>query len=271
MSKYRVLKEYLASLGRVAIAFSGGVDSTFLLRAAHDVLGENAVAITISSPFIPKRELEESEFLCRFIGARQIVVKVDVLAIDGVADNPPNRCYYCKRGIFAALQAEALKHGIVNIAEGSNLDDLGDYRPGLQAIAEMGVLSPLRYAGLTKAEIRLLSRELGLPTWDKPSYACLASRFVYGEGITPEKLSMVERAEEFLRELGFGQMRVRLHGNMARIELMPEDFARMIELREGVHDELKGYGFSYVALDLNGYDSGSMNAPLHTHHTDREL
>lgn len=271
MDKYSVLKEYLASLGSVAIAFSGGVDSTFLLRTAHDVLGEKAIALTLSSPFMPKRELQEAESLCRTIGAQQILVPVDVLAIDGVVDNPPNRCYYCKRGMFSALLATALAQGITHVAEGSNMDDLGDYRPGLQAVKELEILSPLRHAGLTKAEIRALSRELGLPTWEKPSYACLASRFVYGERITPEKLLMVERAEELLMSLGFRQMRVRLHGNMARIELMPEDFGKMLELREKVYDELKGYGFSYVALDLRGYKTGSMNDPLRTQSTDLEL
>ena len=270
MDKYSVLKEYLASLGSVAVAFSGGVDSTFLLRTAHDVLGDKAIAITLSSPFIPKRELEEAEALARTIGAEHIVLNVNVLAIDGVTDNPPDRCYYCKRGIFSAVLAEALRHGIINVAEGSNIDDLGDYRPGLQAVKEMGILSPLRHAGLTKAEIRSLSRELGLSTWEKPSYACLASRFVYGERITPEKLMMVERAEELLMKLGFRQMRVRLHGNMARIELMPEDFGKMIELREKVYGALKNYGFSYVALDLMGYRTGSMNDPLRSRSTDRE-
>ena len=267
MDKYTVLKDYIASLGSVAVAFSGGVDSTFLLRVAHDVLGDKALAITLSSSFVPKRELEEAEALCRSIGADHLVLNADVLAIDGVADNPPDRCYLCKRGIFSKILFTARELGFAHVVEGSNVDDLGDYRPGLRAIDELGVKSPLRYANMTKSEIRELSRELGLPTWEKPSYACLASRFVYGERIIPEKLLMVERAEEFLRELGFRQMRVRLHGNLARIELLPDDFGKMLDLREKVCDELKSYGFSYVSLDLKGYRAGSMNDPLRSQST----
>ena len=271
MDKYTVLKDYIASLGSVAVAFSGGVDSTLLLRVAHDVLGDRAIAVTISSSLFPKRELNEAEAFCRENGITHIVLHIDELAIDGFRDNPPDRCYLCKRELFTRLLAVAREHGLAHVVEGSNMDDLGDYRPGLRAIDELGIKSPLRHAGLTKQEIRDLSRELGLPTWEKPSYACLASRFVYGETITPEKLIMVERAEGLLLELGFRQMRVRIHGNLARIEVMPDDFGKAAALREKIYSELKGFGFTYITLDLAGYRTGSMNAPLRSHSTAPEL
>ena len=269
MDKYTALREYIASLGSVAVAFSGGVDSTLLLRVAHDVLGAKAVAVTMSSSLFPHRELDEAQAFCKSIGAEQIILHIDELAIDGFRDNPPDRCYLCKRALFTRLQAVARERGLAHVIEGSNVDDVGDYRPGLRAISELGIKSPLRHAGLTKEEIRALSRELGLPAWDKPSYACLASRFVYGERITPEKLAMVERAENFLLSLGFRQMRVRLHGMLARVELLPEDFGKFIELREQIYAELKGLGFSYVTLDVKGYRTGSMNDPLNTQSTAR--
>ena len=267
MDKYTVLREYIASLGSVAVAFSGGVDSTLLLRVAHDVLGDKAVAVTMVSSLFPHRELEEARAFCSALGAEQIILTVDELAIDGFRDNPPNRCYLCKRSLFTNLLETARKHGLSHVVEGSNVDDLGDYRPGLRAIEELGIKSPLRHAGLTKNEIRSLSRELGLSTWEKPTYACLASRFVYGERITPEKLIMVERAESFLIGLGFRQMRVRLHGTLARIEVLPEDFGKAVELRTQIYDELKGLGFSYVTLDLQGYRTGSMNDALRSQST----
>lgn len=270
MDKYTVLKDYIASLGSVAVAFSGGVDSTLLLRVAHDVLGDKSAAVTISSSLFPKRELDEAISFCRENSIPHIVLHIDELAIDGFRRNPPNRCYLCKRELFTRLLAVASEHNLANVIEGSNMDDLGDYRPGLKAIDELGIKSPLRRAGLTKQEIRDLSRELGLPTWEKPSYACLASRFVYGETITPEKLIMVERAEGLLLELGFRQMRVRIHGNLARIEVMPEDFEKAAALREKIYSELKGLGFTYITLDLAGYRTGSMNVPLRSQNTTPE-
>ena len=262
--KYAVLKKYLASLENAAVAFSGGVDSTLLLKAAHDVLGDRAIAVTVSSAFIAKRETREAESFCAENGIAQEVIAVDGSEIEGFTENPPERCYLCKREIFTKILEAAHRHNIAHVAEGSNVDDLGDYRPGLKALQELGIKSPLREAGLTKAEIRELSRELGLPTWEKPSYACLASRFVYGEKITREKLSIVERAEELLQSLGFRQMRVRLHGRMARLEILPEEFSRIVqdEIRTKIYDALKGFGFSYVTLDLKGYRTGSMNETI---------
>ena len=260
--KFSVLKDYIASLGSVAVAFSGGVDSTFLLKVSHDILGDKAIAVTLSSNLFPHREMNEAKTFCAENNITQIIFHVDELAIEGFAQNPKNRCYLCKKELFTKILAIAHEHNISHVIEGSNLDDLGDYRPGLKAIDELGVKSPLRFAKLTKSDIRELSRELGLKTWEKPSFACLASRFVYGETITPEKLIMVEHAESFLLDLGFKQMRVRIHGDIARIEILPEDFERVINLRTKIYDTLKDLGFSYVTLDLRGYRTGSMNETL---------
>lgn len=262
--KMRKLSEYLAGLGSVAVAFSGGVDSTFLLQAAKDVLGDGVIALTAVSDFFPDRERREADAFCRERGIRQIICREEILKVPGVAENPANRCYLCKRALFEMFLAQAKRQGFSHVAEGSNLDDLGDYRPGLQAIAELGILSPLRECGFSKEDIRALSKEMGLPTASKPSYACLASRFAYGEEITGEKLAMVDQAEQLLLDLGFTQMRVRIHGTLARIEVLPEDFPRLAEpaLRREIAEKLKTYGFSYVTADLAGYRTGSMNEIL---------
>ena len=259
--KYRKLQDYFRSCGKVLIAFSGGVDSTFLLKTAHDVLGENAIAVTANSCFFPVREQGEAKGFCSEEGIRQIVLQYDVLHVDGIKENPADRCYLCKRALLQRVRDLADEMQIKVIAEGSNLDDAGDYRPGARAVAQLQIKSPLQELSFTKQEIRLLSRQLGLDTWEKPSYACLASRFVYGETITEEKLRMVDRAEQYLIDHGFRQMRVRIHGDMARIELLPEDMDRFFEkeMRENVLAELKNAGFSRVTVDLAGFQSGSMN------------
>ena len=259
--KYENLKKYLRELGNVAVAFSSGVDSTFLLKVAHEVLGDKAIAITANSNLFPKRELHEAENFCASENILQVSFFVDELKIEGFENNPPNRCYICKKSLFTKIKELAAKNNISHVAEGSNMDDNGDYRPGLKAIDELEIKSPLRHAELYKAEIRELSKNLNLPTWEKPSFACLASRFVYGEKISHEKLSMVEQAEELLRSKNFKQFRVRIHGKLARIEILPNDFEKFMqkEIREEISDKLKKLGFDYVSLDLQGYRTGSMN------------
>lgn len=264
--KQEQLQQNIKAIGRLAVAFSGGVDSAFLLRTAADALGaERVLALTAVSPFFPKREREEARAFCEECKIAQMEVPVEVLKAEGVAENPKNRCYLCKRAILGALVEAAGARGFHVVAEGSNMDDEGDYRPGQQAVRELGILSPLKEAGLFKAEIRELSKRLGLEAWDKPSFACLASRFVYGEALTEEKLGMVEAAEAYLMEHGFRQLRVRVHGEppgmLARIEVLPEELARLMEpgLREAVCERFQKLGFSYVAVDLEGFRSGSMN------------
>jgi len=264
--KYGDLCNILKAEGRLAVAFSAGVDSTLLLRAAIDALGsDKVVAVTAVSHSFPERENREAELFCRVSGVPRITVEVDQLSIPGFRENPADRCYICKKELFGRMIEAARENGFEKIAEGSNLDDLADYRPGLAAIKELGVLSPLRAAGLTKSEIREISEQLGLPTWNKPSMACLATRFVYGETISDEKLLRVERAEELLREMGFLQYRVRIHGEdglLARIEVMASEFGKLLESREAVTEKLMEYGFKYVSMDLRGYRTGSMNESL---------
>ncbi len=262
-AKYNVLTNYLKDLGSVAVAFSSGVDSTFLLKASIDALGsDKVIAVTARSCSFPARELKEATKFCEDNGIRHIICDSEELNIEGFRQNPKNRCYLCKHELFEEIWEIAKQNSMKEVVEGSNLDDNGDYRPGLQAVAELGVKSPLRYAELTKDEIRELSKEMNLPTWNKQSFACLSSRFVYGETISEEKLGMVDKAEQLLLDLGFHQVRVRIHGTIARIEIMPEEFEKLLANREEVYSKFQSYGFTYVAMDLRGYRTGSMNETL---------
>ncbi|HID95289.1 MAG TPA: ATP-dependent sacrificial sulfur transferase LarE [Candidatus Latescibacteria bacterium] len=262
--KLQRLKSILSDMGSVLVAYSGGVDSTFLLKVASDVLGDRVIAVTASSETYPSRELKEARENARMLGVRHLVINTSELDDPDFASNPPERCYYCKKELFSKLFKLAEQHGLNYVADGSNYDDINDFRPGMRAASEFGIRSPLKDAMLTKEEIRVLSKEMDLPTWDKPSFACLSSRFPYGVRITKEKLSRVEHAEEFLARFGIRQLRVRDHGDIARIEvskdqmhiLIDEDISR--EITEG----LKSLGYNYVTLDLQGYRTGSMNEPL---------
>ena len=269
--KYEDLKNYFKSLGSVAVAFSSGVDSTLMLKVAHDVLGDKAVAITARSHSFPAREKTEAMEFCKKEGIEHIFIDSEELEIPGFKQNPKNRCYLCKHELFEEIIEVAKEHNLAYVCEGSNLDDNGDYRPGLQAVAELGVKSPLRDCNLWKSEIRAISKELGLETWKKQSFACLASRFVYGETISVEKLDMVDKAEQLLLDLGFEQERVRIHsfgngetsGTIARIEVKPDEFSKLLEHHEKIVSEFKKIGFNYVSMDLQGYRTGSMNETLY--------
>ena len=258
------LKDILKDMGSVLVAYSGGVDSTFLAVTAHEVLGKNSLAVFAASPVAPPMEKEEAGDLAHNVGLRFKIIESNEMSNPDFVANPPERCYYCKRELYSELKPIAKAEGLKWIADGTNADDLSDFRPGRKASAEAGIRSPLLEAGLTKTEIRQLSHAKSLPTWDRPASPCLASRIPYGIPVTAETLNKIARGEQYLHSLGLRQLRLRHHGDIARIELDPEDMAKIItpEIRQDIVTHLKALGYKYVALDLTGYRIGSLNEVL---------
>ncbi|TET26985.1 ATP-dependent sacrificial sulfur transferase LarE [Candidatus Aerophobetes bacterium] len=267
MNRYRkleILKEILRETESALIAYSGGVDSTFLLKIARDTLGSDVLAVTADSPTYPSQEIQEAKALARKLSVRHLTIETEEFADSNFISNPPDRCYYCKKELFSKLRKIARENHLNHILDGSNLDDEKDFRPGMRAAREFGVRSPLREAGFTKEDIRQLSKELDLATWNKPALACLASRFPYGKPLTKQDLGRVGKAEKLLRDMGIGQIRVRHHGHIARIEVPRGEINRFLSdsFRKKLVDKLKELGYTYVTLDLEGYRTGSMNEVL---------
>ena len=268
--KMENLKDKLRRMGRVVIAFSGGVDSTFLVKVAYEVLGKNVIAVTAASSTYPKTEFEEAKRLARLIGVRHIIVNSEETEVENFKQNPPNRCYYCKKELFSKLKEIAKKEKINYVLDGTNYDDLTDFRPGMKALRELNIISPLKDAKLTKEDIRNLSKLMNLDTWDKPACACLASRFPYGIRITKERLDRVEKAEAVIRNLGIRQLRVRYHNEIARIEVNKKDMQLLLEHSDSIVKKFKELGFIYVTLDMEGYRTGSLNEVLRNEGKDRK-
>ncbi|AOT71283.1 ATP-dependent sacrificial sulfur transferase LarE [Geosporobacter ferrireducens] len=259
-NKYDQLVEILKEMKSVVVAFSGGVDSTFLLKAAQDTLGDRAIAITVTSPFHAKWEEAEAKELAARMGVKHIMLPKR-LENEALRNNPVNRCYLCKKEVFGDIQQYAVNNGYKWVVDGTNQDDTADYRPGMQALKELNVRSPLLEAGMTKGDIRKLSEAMGLSTWNKPPYACLLTRIPYGQEIKEEDLRRIDDAESYLMDLGFRQVRVRLHGNMGRIEIAKEEFPEILHLEklEQINQRFRDLGFQYTSLDLEGYRMGKMN------------
>jgi uncharacterized protein len=261
-SKLTDLESLLLNMGSVVVAYSGGVDSAFLAVVAHRVLGDKSLAVTASSPLYSETEVSSAQEIASLFGLRHLIIRTRELDNPLFVANSPDRCYYCKQELFQQLQEIAAKKGLRWVADGSNYDDLSDHRPGRRAAAEKGVRSPLCEVGLTKEEIRRFSHDMGLPTWDKPSLACLASRLPYGTEVTTEVVERIGHAEDYLRRLGVRQVRVRHHGDTARIEIDPESMAILLARRQEVVAQLQELGYTYISLDLQGYRSGSLNEVL---------